>query len=161
MFGKIVGFGLCLQGFWGQPSLPQHSTQCQQTPKHPHLQLRTYTIERQPPENYLCSCSIYVISYKHNKDIQQCKNKHAMNRRVVLQIGVPFKGPASKGAVLFWGPEKGPQFRELPISFHHEGFGAHTRHMSKCSGLGVLGVQGVGFRVAVGERLVLGMGQTS
>ena len=30
----------------------------------------------------------------------------------------PFKGPLYKGAVLSWGPNKGPQFRELPIRRH-------------------------------------------
>ena len=27
----------------------------------------------------------------------------------------PFWGPFYKGAVLYWGPTKGPYFRELPI----------------------------------------------
>ena len=28
---------------------------------------------------------------------------------------VPFGVPVSKEAVLYWGPKKGPQFRELPL----------------------------------------------
>ena len=27
----------------------------------------------------------------------------------------PFSGPYYKGAVLYWGPKRGPEFRELPI----------------------------------------------